>query len=58
VESVKNWVSNGDAVDVVLLPGTGEHGFLHRRTSVAIPLAKQGIATLVRWRLDVNGVVA
>jgi hypothetical protein len=55
---VKNWVSNGDAVDVVLLPGTGEHGFLHRRTSVAIPLAKQGIATLVRWRLDVNGVVA
>ncbi|OWZ20988.1 hypothetical protein PHMEG_0004535 [Phytophthora megakarya] len=32
---------------VVLLPGTGEHGFLHRRTSIAIPLAKQGIATLI-----------
>ncbi|CAH0480079.1 unnamed protein product [Peronospora belbahrii] len=32
---------------VVLLPGTGEHGFLHRRTSVAIPLAKQGVATLI-----------
>ncbi|TDH72305.1 hypothetical protein CCR75_000758 [Bremia lactucae] len=32
---------------VLLLPGTGEHGFLHRRTSVAIPLAKQGVATLI-----------
>ncbi|KAL3672741.1 hypothetical protein V7S43_002033 [Phytophthora oleae] len=32
---------------VVLLPGTGEHGFLHRRTSIAIPLAKQGVATLI-----------
>ncbi|KAE9023344.1 hypothetical protein PR002_g11740 [Phytophthora rubi] len=32
---------------VVLLPGTGEHGFLHRRTSVAIPLAKKGVATLI-----------
>ncbi|RLN93932.1 hypothetical protein BBJ28_00005360 [Nothophytophthora sp. Chile5] len=31
---------------VVLLPGTGEHGYLHRRTSIAIPLAKEGIATL------------
>ncbi|CAI5708398.1 hypothetical protein KXD40_004915 [Peronospora effusa] len=32
---------------VVLLPGTGEHGFLHRRTSIAIPLAKKGVATLI-----------
>ncbi|KAH7467257.1 Protein ABHD18 [Phytophthora ramorum] len=32
---------------VVLLPGTGEHGFLHRRSSIAIPLAKQGVATLI-----------
>ncbi|POM73828.1 Hypothetical protein PHPALM_9289 [Phytophthora palmivora] len=32
---------------VVLLPGTGEHGFLHRRTSIAIPLAKLGVATLI-----------
>ncbi|CEG44293.1 Uncharacterized conserved protein [Plasmopara halstedii] len=32
---------------VVLLPGTGEHGFLHRRTSVAIPLARHGIACLI-----------
>ncbi|KAF1323121.1 hypothetical protein FI667_g10862, partial [Globisporangium splendens] len=32
---------------VVLLPGTGEHGFLHRRTSIAIPLARQGVATLI-----------
>ncbi|ETI40707.1 hypothetical protein F441_13868 [Phytophthora nicotianae CJ01A1] len=32
---------------VVLLPGTGEHGFLHRRTAIAIPLAKQGVATLI-----------
>uniref|UniRef100_A0AAV1UTA7 AB hydrolase-1 domain-containing protein n=1 Tax=Peronospora matthiolae TaxID=2874970 RepID=A0AAV1UTA7_9STRA len=32
---------------VLLLPGTGEHGFLHRRTSVAIPLAKRGLATLI-----------
>ncbi|RLN61608.1 hypothetical protein BBJ29_007861 [Phytophthora kernoviae] len=32
---------------VVLLPGTGEHGFLHRRTSIAIPLSKQGVATLI-----------
>lgn len=32
----------------VLLPGTGEHGFLHRRASIALPLARMGIATLVR----------
>ncbi|CAI5741579.1 unnamed protein product [Peronospora destructor] len=32
---------------VVLLPGTGEHGFVHRRTSIAIPLAKEGVATLI-----------
>ncbi|KAG6618486.1 uncharacterized protein IUM83_01077 [Phytophthora cinnamomi] len=31
----------------VLLPGTGEHGFLHRRTSIAITLVKQGVATLI-----------
>eukprot|EP00644_Phytophthora_capsici_P001514 jgi/Phyca11/105249/e_gw1.10.47.1 len=36
-----------DSCHVVLLPGTGEHGFLHRRTSIAIPLAKQGVATLI-----------
>lgn len=32
---------------VVLLPGTGEHGFLHRRSSLAIPLAQRGVATLI-----------
>lgn len=31
----------------MLLPGTGEHGYLHRRTSVALPLARLGVATLV-----------
>ncbi|TMW66786.1 hypothetical protein Poli38472_014098 [Pythium oligandrum] len=32
---------------VVLLPGTGEHGFLHRRAALGIPLARRGIATLI-----------
>ncbi|EQC39565.1 hypothetical protein, variant [Saprolegnia diclina VS20] len=32
---------------VVLLPGTGEHGCTHRRLSVAEPLARAGVATLV-----------
>ncbi|TYZ69254.1 hypothetical protein PybrP1_000762 [[Pythium] brassicae (nom. inval.)] len=29
------------------LVGTGEHGFLHRRTSIAVPLARKGVATLI-----------
>ena len=41
-------LSLADCLFVVLLPGTGEHGFVHRRTSIAIPLAKQGLATLGR----------
>ncbi|KAJ0411361.1 hypothetical protein ATCC90586_004347 [Pythium insidiosum] len=36
-----------DRTLVVLLPGTGEHGFLHRRTALAIPLARRGVATLI-----------
>lgn len=31
----------------MLLPGTGEHGYLHRRSSIALPLARMGIATLI-----------
>ncbi|OQR91805.1 hypothetical protein THRCLA_08864 [Thraustotheca clavata] len=36
----------GQAI-VILLPGTGEHGCTHRRRSIAEPLAKVGVATLV-----------
>jgi hypothetical protein len=32
---------------VVILPGTGEHGYTHRRASLAIPLAKKGVASIV-----------
>ncbi|KAF0696161.1 Aste57867_13077 [Aphanomyces stellatus] len=32
---------------VILLPGTGEHGCVHRRRNLAEPLARTGIAALV-----------
>lgn len=37
---------------VVLLPGTGEQGCVHRRTSLAIPLAEKGIASMVRCPVE------
>ncbi|DAZ99848.1 TPA: hypothetical protein N0F65_008591 [Lagenidium giganteum] len=46
-ESNKLPTGAADRPLVVLLPGTGEHGFLHRRTSLAIPLARKGVATLI-----------
>lgn len=32
---------------VISLPGTGEHGYGHRRNTLAIPLALHGVSTLV-----------
>ncbi|KAH9143614.1 hypothetical protein AeRB84_012407 [Aphanomyces euteiches] len=32
---------------VVILPGTGEHGCIHRRRTIAEPLARSGVASLV-----------
>lgn len=34
---------------VMLLPGTGEQGFQHRRNTIGLSLARRGIASVVRW---------
>lgn len=32
---------------LVILPGTGEQGYIHRRNTLALPLAEKGIACMV-----------
>lgn len=39
---------NRDRPLVVFLPGTGEQGFVHRRYTLAKPLAEKGIGSVVR----------
>ena len=39
---------------VVLLPGTGDQGFVHRRNSIALPLAGQGVGSIVRTTARLN----